>query len=244
MITNINFPYQKIEIKDILDGIIYVAELGVPITIGTMLTRESIYGYTKLIKFLDDNNLFRYNNITLKLINPINYSSKYTIDESFFTLSEYKDLFNYMKKILKNLNKQKFIIHPLQELNVLSSLLFRKSNYNLTHLVSSCDWNVIGNYSISPDGKIYWCTCVEEGKYPIGQFRPNVIIFKDKEAKIRNRNVFTLKECRKCNFKYICGGGCPLFNIKRGERIDKNYCGIFKNDFVMNNLESFLCESF
>lgn len=65
------------------------------------------------------------------------------------------------------------------------------------------------NYIVfDPVGYMYPCiTAVGKKQYSVGTYYPSV---EYKKNSIYERNIETISECRKCNYAFLCGGGCPL----------------------------------
>ena len=62
--------------------------------------------------------------------------------------------------------------------------------------------------------------------YSTGKYIPSINENKEKITKWNNRAVLNLEECKDCNYRYICGTGCPAATHK-GENefdIEKESC--------------------
>ena len=68
--------------------------------------------------------------------------------------------------------------------------------------------------SVAADGKVYPCAGLHEDEFCAGSIReqPMEIIWKESEVfkKIRSMSILDIPECKDCELKFICGGGCHV----------------------------------
>ena len=74
----------------------------------------------------------------------------------------------------------------------------------------------------------------------IGEFKPRFIFYDKKIMDIMNRGIITVQGCRTCEFRYVCGSGCPIPAFYDENKMNAPICNAFKNNYIMNNLELFL----
>lgn len=82
---------------------------------------------------------------------------------------------------------------------------------------------------INKSGKVYTCKdCSDRKCVPIGNYDNPAFIFEwEKNIRllnIRNMNVDTFDECKKCEIRYLCGGQCRMMSFDKYGRIDKKSC--------------------
>ena len=80
-------------------------------------------------------------------------------------------------------------------------------------------------YCLDLNGDIYSCTdIVGKKEYRVGRFLPNLRIFRHELEKWRNRTVFSIKKCQKCDVNLICGGGCSFESLMWNGSINEPKC--------------------
>ena len=84
---------------------------------------------------------------------------------------------------------------------------FFMSKKKMKPLYNFCNAHV-SSILYDPTGEMFPCL-VSVGKKPlsVGTYYPEI---KFKENNIFNRNIETIKECGKCKYAFLCGGGCPV----------------------------------
>lgn len=82
-------------------------------------------------------------------------------------------------------------------------------------------------YILDYKGNMYKCWHgIGNDSYSTGKYIPSINENKEKITKWNNRAVLNLEECKDCNYRYICGTGCPAATHK-GENefdIEKESC--------------------
>lgn len=78
-----------------------------------------------------------------------------------------------------------------------------------------------------PEGDIYTCILgVKDKRASVGTYYPQ---YKLKEKSMIHRNIETIKECKECKLKFLCGGGCA------NTIMDENGDVLFKNCSSIHN---------
>jgi radical SAM protein with 4Fe4S-binding SPASM domain len=91
-----------------------------------------------------------------------------------------------------------------------------ESSENTTNMGGSVCGASYKEIAIDANGDVYPCQMliskqwklgnIFEGNYPIRQNQPEIIeLFK-------RRNLSTISSCNICEYKYLCGGGCPAIS--------------------------------
>ncbi len=90
----------------------------------------------------------------------------------------------------------------------------------------------ISQYILDYKGNIYRCWHgIGNDNYSTGKYIPDLKQDEEKNKKWNNRSILNLEKCIKCNYRYICGTGCPAATHK-GENefdIEKESCVDYKN---------------
>lgn len=78
--------------------------------------------------------------------------------------------------------------------------------------------------SIAADGNVYPCSGLHDEEFLAGNIRDQSLrdIWKESETfeKFRSLSLLDIEDCRNCEFKYICGGGCHVEKYHTYGRID------------------------
>jgi len=91
-------------------------------------------------------------------------------------------------------------------------------------IFSHCDSN-FHTYALDLYGDIYTCPdIIGRKEYSVGNFLPELSLKSEELRKWRNRTIFNLKDCSKCSYATICGGGCTLEAINKFNSPTHNFC--------------------
>ena len=81
-------------------------------------------------------------------------------------------------------------------------------NFENKAIRSNCGF---GGISISANGDVYWCNRIHELSSCVNVFDADIeTIFKLGERIKKSTSVDNTMECKNCEIKYICGGGCRM----------------------------------
>lgn len=107
-----------------------------------------------------------------------------------------------------------------------NSILMKQSN------CGACNYE----FAINCNGDIYPCQTLIKPKFKLGNIFDNNFVECINRSKIRrmfsNYNINKIKKCKKCNIKYLCGGGCRAISYNLyGNIYSKNepFCSIYKS---------------
>lgn len=88
--------------------------------------------------------------------------------------------------------------------------------------------------SISADGVVYPCAGLHDPDFMAGNARSRTLkdIWKNSEIlrQLRHLHVTQIPECKRCDLRYICGGGCHVFRYyQKGKLLTTHpYCKVYK----------------
>lgn len=214
----------------IIEGILYLSEHCKFVKIECMLTRESAENLQEFVKKLSEKGIFDRGNTSLNF-SCIQKIGETTLDPKYLTLDEYIKVKNKFSKL--NTFEQ---VHfdGIREVNKISALLFRKDT-RPAQRVTLCNVDETRNLMFAPNGKAYWCICTNYSANGIGAYGDDANIEESVELiwKYINRNVFDLQDCKECEFRYICLGGCTFF----AKSTDDKFCGLYGKREFWDRLE-------
>jgi uncharacterized protein len=80
-------------------------------------------------------------------------------------------------------------------------------------------------WAFAPDGGVYGCTAtVGHARHRLGTFAPTPSRDEEAIARWRERNVFSIPECRTCEVAPLCGGGCGAVACEKTGEIARPDC--------------------
>lgn len=140
-----------------------------------------------------------------------------SFETSYYEL--YTDLMNYVQSLDWNIDYKKYCAMFNYE-KIIENRLVRKSCGLARDKIYICE-----------DGNIYSCQdCAQRKCFAIGTIFDKDFSKKWKEGrlceKVRELTVDSMKECRKCCFRYICGGQCRMKSFDKYKSFDNRsaYC--------------------
>lgn len=139
-----------------------------------------------------------------------------------------------IRMIEKHLGCRGLVASTYPSLAVLNKILMRELNEPYLPQCSRCRNEFLANYYFSCNGRVYHCDCIEDDIGVVGEFYPEIKLYKDEVKRNHNRTIFANKKCKTCAYSYVCLGGCPLSARAKQEEMS---CGIFANEDILNNLE-------
>lgn len=135
-------------------------------------------------------------------------------------MKEYDSLTLFLRENFKN-NDLKYIKILLNGDDYFGKFMYRcLMNYRT---LNRCDAGV-SRFAVDGDGKIYNCAPMSISKYN----QSNLNSFDNLKKQVDR----LMNECRKCSFKYICGGECEVVH-KMHNKNDKIMCK-FKKHLIIN----------
>lgn len=96
-----------------------------------------------------------------------------------------------------------------------------------------------GEVCLSPEGDVYPCHIMTSAAFQCGNVKtvkfPDIINQSEKLAQFRQITVDQIEQCRECDFRLLCGGGCIAQNYALNNDLTKNnglYCDYLKWDVI------------
>ncbi len=96
------------------------------------------------------------------------------------------------------------------------------------------------SFSFFPNGKVSFCSTIDQEIGYVGQIRPSITIDKDKIEKLHFRTINNLVGCQSCNKRIFCKGNCPATSIASTNSFLGNVCTYWGNDYVLSKSLDFL----
>lgn len=225
-ISNIPNSYQKI-----VEGINFLIQNGIETNIATVFNPEfEVEEYSDFFDLLEGLGWLKNRNITVTVGLEMEKGIRGT------QLDKWKRSIDKYKELLKADWRTGYLITDLLPGSKnMERVLIDKLN---TGKVDSfyCSANIMDNLIFAPDGYVYNCN-LSLSNNRIGQFFPNIVIYEDVIELYKNRKPELLKKCKKCKMKLFCKGGCPISSLSQDNTIMVGYCGLWKDEDLLNNIE-------
>lgn len=216
---------------NIYDNIIYgIKKLindEVNVIIKTVVDKDSYKYILEFKKFLEEEGILDSKYCEWAISFTLDFQNELDIDEKYNNIEEIEEINKYLVK------------NKIGSIGFLSSsnlfrVLSRPKDQVYYPRIYRCGIKKLSKCYFGCNGNIYYCDCIDENRGIIGTFYPYADLKKFEISNLLNRNIMTNEKCKKCCYKFICLGGCPLSSIAK----DKNEsCGIFKDEKILDNLE-------
>ena len=197
------------------------------VKIKATLDKTNYLEMLKFKEFLVDEGIYDSEYVELLPGLTLDYKNKLDIMESCNNKCDICDMKNYLEKY--NISTLTF---P-SAIN-LFRILSRPNSEDFFPKIQRCDTSFLSKCYFSCNGKVYFCDCVNENEGIVGTFYPEISINSNEVDKLINRSVINSKKCKKCPYKFVCLGGCPLSSRTKHEEMS---CGIFSDEEILDNLE-------
>ena len=111
-----------------------------------------------------------------------------------------------------------------------------KHNMPMKYKMKNCSANKL-QYILDSSGNIYKCWFgVGNKAFSLGSYFSPQLINWEKDLLWQTRSIETLSQCKKCKYRYLCGGGCLSHVYKTDDDIQKprciDYYTILKEQFI------------
>lgn len=197
------------------------------VKIKATLDRTNYLEMLKFKEFLIDEGIYDSEYVELLPGLTLDYKNKLDIMESCNNKCDICDMKNYLEKY--NISTLTF---P-SAIN-LFRILSRPNSEDFFPKIQRCDTSFLSKCYFSCNGKVYFCDCINENEGIVGTFYPEISINSNEVDKLINRSVINSKKCKKCPYKFVCLGGCPLSSRTKHEEMS---CGIFGDEELLDDLE-------
>lgn len=212
---------------NIILGIKKLIQDEINVKIKATLDRTNYLEMLKFKEFLIDEGIYDSEYVELLPGLTLDYKNKLDIMESCNNKCDICDMKNYLEKY--NISTLTF---P-SAIN-LFRILSRPNSEDFFPKIQRCDTSFLSKCYFSCNGKVYFCDCINENEGIVGTFYPEISINNNEVDKLINRNVINSKKCKKCPYKFVCLGGCPLSSRTKHEEMS---CGIFGDEELLDDLE-------
>ena len=156
-----------------------------------VICESSVYRLKDIIKLAVENGV------------PLLLNTDFTrVDEDYLAMCE-----KYVPEAIKSVIEEGYVFDP-----ECFYCLFSLKNKVKFH--EACGSHL---FTIDPDGSVLFCECQEN---KVGNIWDNGFSFQELKDKYELKWQPDAVECQACEFKLICGGGCPLRKMKYFGRTD------------------------
>ncbi|MBU7000449.1 MAG: radical SAM protein [Theionarchaea archaeon] len=200
--------------NDIVRGVDACVEHDLPIGIRINIDRENIDSIPEFGEFYEQKGWY-----------PQVYAFLTNVHESecvsYFPLISPEEFVQKIVRLFEEDDRMRPFLQTFRYPNVLLEHLFAGKQFKPRF------WGCGAHTSIliyDPVGDIYPCyEAVGDERHKIGEYMPQ-LRFNDMYDHWRNRTVFSIPECRECNYGLLCGGGCAYGAYTQHGSIYKPYC--------------------
>jgi len=220
-----------------IEAVQFLSQHDVPIRIATVVDKKNYKGVPKLVRFLEKEGILGRPNSSIA-INPVfKRYEPLSLDWSFNSLDDILTMSQYFHK---NVPHYASSFLPFKDIDTIAKLFNRPLNKYVTPKVRNCSLGKHTALTFTPDGNIHYCECQTPKKGVVGKYLNEFLFLEDTVRNIKSDSFFSYEKCRKCIYRYLCRGGCwRNRNVESDERTSP-YCGIYGNDFVMDNIGEFI----
>lgn len=220
----------------IIGGIKYLQQMNKTVTVVTMWTKELRSHLMEYMELLKESRILEQPDTTIKFILAKDYYTNGSVDGNFYSWDEIAADLKTCRSLLGSINS--YLKIP-EEIGRLADLLHRPVNERRNIKYKCCDLTKTVPMIFEPNGDIYWCLCLDGEAGKIGNYKDKSFD-RDKVAKLGNRTIYKIEQCRKCKLRYLCGGGCVLPLTSNDGEIYRPACGALGDPFVWENLEDLI----
>ena len=201
--------------------------------IATIIDRYTYKFIPDFIKYLENEEILQDENCEIAINATFDNYQPYCLDYKFNDLNDIYLISKFFKeKIPQYLDS----VILLPQIGRLKSAVERTWNKKVKYDVRVCKIENPYTMMFIPDGKIAFCDYIGSNEQVIGEFLPEIKFFEEKLLNISCRSIYKKEECKKCVYRMICSTGCGKYQYIDG----KQNCGIYKNEFIMDNLDVFM----
>ncbi len=212
---------------EIISGVQKLLTDGVNVKIKTVLDKTNYRRFGEFKNFLEENDIS--NSPYYEHLSGITLDYQNSLDISEESNNKYD-----IRKIQVYMEGLNSAPPTLPSYSSLFKILNRPKNEPYIPKHQRCNSQFLKNYYFSCNGKVYFCDCVHESDGVVGTYYPNISIDETAVSNLLNRSVMKNERCKKCAYKFVCLGGCPISaRTKNTEMV----CGIYGDEDILDNLE-------
>lgn len=216
-------------------GVEKALEHGIQISFKITADRETIHHLPELFEFLDEKGWLKEKRVGLSVTGVFTRDDGTRLDPAYNNMQEMME----GQLAIKQIDPRVAMIknNVFYGLGWLIRAMTRPMNHRIPTRTYGCSILHQPSYTFDPSGGIYLCgdlVATEAGK--VGTYYPEVNFDLEKIRQLKERHVFNMPKCRKCAFRFVCGGGCPGTALRSEGNLMAPSCNYFKEDYVLEHL--------
>jgi uncharacterized protein len=212
---------------EIISGVQKLLADGVNVKIKTVLDKTNYLEFNEFKNYLEDNDISNSPNCEHIFGITIDYQNSLDISEELNNINDIRKIQTYIEGINS-------IPSTIPSYSSLLKVLNRPKNEPYIPKFQRCNGQFLSNYYFSCNGKVYFCDCVNENNGIVGTYYPNISIDETSVSNLLNRSIMRNERCKKCAYKFVCLGGCPISARTKNTEMA---CGIYGDEDILDNLE-------
>lgn len=217
----------------IIEGIKLSLKYKKKVYIATIIDRNTYKMIPDFIKYLEREEILQDENCEIAINATFDNYQPYCLDYKFNDLNDIYIMSKFFKEEMP-LYLDNILLLP--QIGRLKSAIERTWNEKVKYGVRVCKIENPYSMMFIPDGKVAFCDYTGSNEQVIGEFLPEMKFFEEKLLNISCRSIYKQQECEKCIYRMVCSTGCGKYQYFGG----KQNCGIYKNEFIMDNLDVFM----
>lgn len=217
----------SIGFKKIIDSMKLVVASGIKLHIASVIDRSNYQAIPEMIYFLEQEQILGNELVDIQFNTVLTEDD--SVDQSFHT---YEEIFEMKSYFNKNITKYADCALWFPDAERIRHLIHRPVNKQMPIELCRCDSNKPIVMTVLPNGKLAYCNYRGNDETIIGTYFPNFDFDFQKVENFTDLNIHTMKKCRKCKYKLLCLGTCPLGR----KNIEAPSCGIFENEYLLDNI--------
>lgn len=207
--------------EQLIDNIQKINDLGVPIYISSVVTKQNISSYRNLHNKLCKFNIKQWH---INPVHPFGFTDDVLVLDTLAWNSFVEDI--------KSFSKLKLSIHKMYNFSNCMNCSYEEilGNKEKFKDITNC-MTVKNKIYVYPDGNVYGCTCLKD--FPLGNILEQKLddILNSTNAMIlKNYTIKNESPCYSCKFKPICNGGCigMSYHVFKELGMGDNRCPLFQ----------------
>lgn len=233
----VNWTDGPIRYSKMIEAVKFLSQHNVPIRIATVVDKKNYKKVPQLIHFLEEQKILGLSNTDIS-INPVfKRYEPLSLDWSFNTPEDILDMTRYFRE---NIPQYANCFLPFKDIGTITELFGRPLNERIIPKIRHCSVDKHTALTFTPDGNVHFCECQTPQKGIVGKYLDEFAFSADVVRNIKSDSFFSYEKCRKCIYRYLCRGGCWRNRSVESDERTSPYCGIYGNDFVMDNIGEFI----